>query len=93
MARRRPPFSPSTHGGVRAPETVVEGGVLEIDVSSGVKTVSLVIPGHGRFTVPVVDGVAEWRLPPSIPGGTTIFISDRKLPSPSAATVEVVSSQ
>ncbi|MGE0145316.1 MAG: hypothetical protein AB7I19_18965 [Planctomycetota bacterium] len=80
-------------GGVRAPETVVEGGVLEIDVSSGVKSVSLVIPGHGRFTVPVVDGVAEWRLPPSIPGGATIFISDRKLPSPSAATVEVVSNQ
>jgi hypothetical protein len=41
----------------------------------------------------VIDGVAEWRLPLSIPGGATIFISDRKLPSPSAATVEVVSNQ
>lgn len=93
MAHRRTATTSDSHGGIKAPETVVEGGVLEIDVSSGVKSVSLIVPGHGRFTVPVIDGVAEWRLPPSIPGGATIFISDRKLPSPSAATVEVVSNQ
>lgn len=79
--------------GIRAPSGVQEGGDLRVDVSSGASQLTLVIPGVGRVKIPVQNGVAEYRLPPSVRGGTVIFISDMKLPSPSAAIVQVIGNQ
>ena len=80
-------------GGLRAPPTVQEGGRLQVDVQSESTHVLLVVPGIGRVKIAVIDGVAEYQLPPSVLGGTVIFVSDMKLPNPSAATVQVVGNQ
>ncbi|MFO1051987.1 MAG: hypothetical protein U1F36_07215 [Planctomycetota bacterium] len=80
-------------GGMRAPPSVQEGGRIEIDVQSGASHVLLIVPGVGRVKVGVVGGVAEYQLPPGVRGGVIIFISDMKLPNPSATTVQVVGNQ
>lgn len=79
--------------GIRVPPSVREGGRLEVDVSSGATTITLVIPGIGHVKIPVIDGVAEYQLPPSVRGGGVIFVSDMQLPNPSAASVPVVGNQ
>lgn len=75
------------------PSTVAEGGTIAIDLRSGAGAVFVSVPGVGTVRVAVINGVAEYRLPPSVPGGTIIFISDCKLPNPAGATVHVVSNQ
>ncbi|MGE0144231.1 MAG: hypothetical protein AB7I19_19490 [Planctomycetota bacterium] len=76
--------------GIRVPPQVQEGGVLEIEVGSGVREVWVGIPGRKTYRVPVIGGRAEFRLPPSAPGGTRLLVSDMKVPNPSNATVDVV---
>ncbi|MBI5852843.1 MAG: hypothetical protein HZB39_17670 [Planctomycetes bacterium] len=78
--------------GITVPSSVREGGNLRIDVASSARELSLVIPGHGRYWARVTNGVAEFRVPPGVSGGTMIFISDRVMPFPSSAVVQVVSS-
>ena len=76
-----------------APDTVQEGGYLEIQVNSGVKQIGLLVPGIGAVYLPVPpDGRVEWRLPPQVPGGGTIVITDLNWPSPGGANVDVVGS-
>ena len=77
----------------RAPPTVQEGGTLEIDVGSGTKELSVFIPGHGLQRHRARGGRVELRIPPSVPGGTVIFISDEKYPNPHATSVLVVGNQ
>ncbi|MBI5850812.1 MAG: hypothetical protein HZB39_07260 [Planctomycetes bacterium] len=77
--------------GIRPPASVREGGNLQIGVTSGASELEFIIPGLGRFKVPVSNGIAEYRLPPTVHGGTMIFISDRVMPFPSTAIVQVVS--
>lgn len=79
--------------GIAADPTVPEGGVISVRVSSGSKTVTLLIPRVGPVDVPVRDGVAEYRLPPGVRGGTIILISDHAFPNPSSTSVEVVGNQ
>lgn len=70
---------------------MVEGGALSIEVQSGASAVQIFVPGAVLpVLVPVIDGVAEFVLPPSVRGGATIHVSDLKLPDPSTARVLVV---
>lgn len=79
--------------GIRVPPRVVEGGVLEIEVGSRVGEVVISTGRHGKFRVPVRSGRAEFRVPPHIPGGTILVVSDLEFPEPSIKAVEVVSNQ
>ena len=79
--------------GFRVPPTVREGGRLEVDVQSEATHITLVVPGVGRVKIRVVDGVAEYRLPPTVHGGAIIFVSDMRLPDPAATTVLFVGNQ
>ncbi len=76
--------------GLRGPGTVAEGGTVRIEVANGAKSVQVAFLGQGRHNrrVEVVDGVAEFRVPPGVQGGSRILISDFLFPSPS--TIEVV---
>ncbi len=75
------------------PDAVAEGGVLVIQVNTGVAEIGLVVPGHGTVLVPVPkDGRVEWRVPPDVPGGSTITVSDRNYPNPAGGAVDVVGS-
>lgn len=77
--------------GLVAPDTVVEGGWLEVQVNSGVREIAVLVPGVGKWKLRVPkDGRVEWRLPPGVVGGKHIILTDLKLPNPSGATVEVV---
>lgn len=76
--------------GVTAPPRVAEGGVIDIEVHSGATELWVMPIGSRAVRIPVRRGRAEYQVPPSLPGGTVIFISDMKLPKSSSATVEVV---
>ncbi len=80
-------------GRIKAPGTVIEGGSVTIDVRTGAEALFVSIEGLGTVRIPVVDGVAEYRLPPTVRGGAVIFISDCKLPDPAGTTIHVVSNQ
>lgn len=77
-------------GRIHAPSTVREGGSITIEVRTGADSVFVSILGRSRVRVPVRNGVAEYRLPPSVQGGTVIFISDCQLPEPASTAVTVV---
>lgn len=79
--------------GITAPATVSEGGAVAVRVGSDAKELLIGIPGHGGFRVPVHHGLAEFRVPAGVTGGTPIFISDCKVPRPAGATVLVVGNQ
>jgi hypothetical protein len=91
MADARHPCCEPT-GEITAPATVEEGGTITIGVKGDVESVSVSIPGEGVVDVPVHDGVAEYRVPPSVGPGTRVTISDNSLPEPSVAEVIVVGS-
>ncbi|MGE3966431.1 MAG: hypothetical protein AB7I09_20210 [Planctomycetota bacterium] len=74
--------------GITGPATVPEGGDVRIDVHNGAKKVNVYIAGHGRRVLLVQDGIAEFRLPPGVAGGTRILVSDHRVPNPS--TIEIV---
>lgn len=78
---------------VQAPSTVTEGGSITIRVTSNVDHVTVLITGQSSTRVPVVNGRAEYQLPPSVRGGTVISITDGRLPNPSSADVLVVGGQ
>lgn len=77
----------------RTPPQVQEGGVIEAEVGSGTKELSVFIPGHGLRRYRARNGRIEIPLPPGVRGGTRIFISDENYPNPHATTVTVVGSQ
>jgi hypothetical protein len=76
--------------GLSAPPTVSEGGSVTVDVSTGAKEIWVAIPGRRPFSVPVRGGRAEFQVPPGVPGGTRIPISDLLLPKPSGTSILVV---
>lgn len=78
---------------LRTDPTVPEGGTIVVTVGSGTEFVYFLAPGHRRVAVPVVNGRAEYRLPPSVQGGTTVYVSDLRLPQPASANVLVVGGQ
>ena len=60
---------------LEVPDVVPEGGVLVIQVNTAAKEIGLVVPGHGTVLLPVPkDGRVEWRVPPDVPGGSTITV-------------------
>ena len=73
-----------------APATVVEGGLLRIQVDSKTPYVSIYVTGQPVVDVPVVGGVVEYRLPATVHGGALIHVSDNLYPNPSSATITVV---
>ncbi|MGE0143360.1 MAG: hypothetical protein AB7I19_05525 [Planctomycetota bacterium] len=79
--------------GIRVPPRVAEGGVLEIEVGSRTGEIFISTGRHGKFRVPVRGGRAEFRVPPNIPGGTILVVSDLGFPVPTVTAVEVVSNQ
>jgi hypothetical protein len=80
-------------GRITTEPTVVEGGTIMVHVEGEATSISLAIPGVGRVDVQVQNGVAEYTLPASVPGGTRIIITDNDLPEPSTAGVTVVGNQ
>ena len=76
---------------LEVPDTVQEGGVLVIEVNSGVKEIGLLVPGLGPVRLPVPRNKrVEYRLPPTVRGGDGIPITDLNFPDPAGATVRVV---
>lgn len=90
--RHRDGLAPrNPQGGIRAPATVFEGGVLTLDVQSGAAFVEIYAPGAGPARrVPVIDGIAEFVLPPTVRGGSVIHVSDLKEPRSATAEIEVL---
>lgn len=78
---------------VQAPPTVTEGGTIDIRVTSEVDQVTVLLPGGVTTRVPVVNGRAEFRVPPGVRGGTVISITDGRVPNPSTTDVQVVGGQ
>lgn len=75
---------------IQTDSTVQEGGTIHVRVDSDVKELLLVVPSVGAVRVPVVNRRAEYTLPPTVPGGGRIIISDLKVPFPSSVGVDVV---
>ncbi|MBI5850632.1 MAG: hypothetical protein HZB39_06265 [Planctomycetes bacterium] len=75
---------------IHSESSVREGGTIHVRVNSGAKEIHVIVPGLGPVTVPVTSGRAEYTLPPSVPAGTLILISDLLVPDPSTIDVEVV---
>lgn len=75
---------------ISAPSTVDEGGTISIRAQPGIRELSVFIPGHGSKNVKVVRGRAEVVLPPDVPGGSVILISDLVVPDPYTIAVDVV---
>lgn len=78
---------------VQAPSTVVEGGTITIRVRSEVDHVIVLVAGRSSTRVPVVNGRAEYPLPPDVLGGTVVSITDGRIPNPSSTDVLVVGGQ
>lgn len=83
----------SLQGRLRTDPTVMEGGTIVVDVPDGVNEVHFVIPGRGSTSVAVVEGRAEFPLPPSVAGGTTVLVTDGLYPNPNSTRVQVVGGQ
>jgi hypothetical protein len=78
---------------IRTDPTVAEGGVLVVTAAAATRSVSFLVPGQRRVTLPVVNGRVEFRVPPQVRGGTRILVSDMNLPKPCELSVEVVGGQ
>lgn len=78
---------------IRTDPTVPEGGVIVVDVAEGVGEVHIVVPGEGSVVVPVVQGRAEYQLPPSVRGGSSVLVTDGLVPNPTVTRVRVVGGQ
>jgi hypothetical protein len=78
---------------VQAPTTVVEGGTITIRTSAEVDHVIVLIAGRSSTRIPVVNGRAEYPLPPNVTGGTVVSITDGRIPNPSSTDVLVVGGQ
>lgn len=76
-----------------APPTVQEGGSIQFTVEGDVKRLQLLVPGIGSVHIPVHRGRAEYRLPPQVPGGSTIIVNDAVYPHPTGMFIEVVGGQ
>lgn len=75
---------------IQAESTVQEGGTIHVRVNSDVTELLLVVPSVGAVRVPVVNRRAEYTLPPTVPGGSRVIISDVTVPHPSSVGVDVV---
>lgn len=78
---------------IRTEPTVIEGGTIVVHVAEGVHEVHFAIPGGGSQTIRVEGGRAEFRVPPTVSGGSTIIVTDGLIPNPSSTTVTVVGGQ
>jgi hypothetical protein len=78
---------------LRADPTVVEGGVIVVEVAADVTQVTFRPDGHPATRVPVVGGRAEYRLPTTVLGGTTVAVSDMNFPKPTTIGVRVMGGQ
>lgn len=78
---------------LRADPTVPEGGVIVVDTASDVDEVVFKPDGHPATRVRVVNGRAEYRVPPGVRGGTEITVSDMRIPNPSSIGVQVLGGQ
>lgn len=74
----------------KAPPTVVPGGTLVVKVSGDLDKIYFFVPGGTLVAAPVVSGRAEFTLPPDVPGGAVVFVSDLRAPKPTTVTVQVV---
>jgi hypothetical protein len=74
----------------KAPPTVVPGGTLVVKVSRDLDKIYFFVPGGTLVAAPVVSGRAEFTLPPDVPGGAVVFVSDLRAPKPTTVTVQVV---
>jgi hypothetical protein len=70
--------------------TVQEGGVIVVHAGAGVDEVTFKPAGEAATRVRVVNGRAEYRLPPNVRGGATVLISDMQFPNPTSTEVLVV---
>jgi hypothetical protein len=77
----------------QTPPTVVEGGTIVVTVGEQVGTVYFYAPGHPVVATPVVAGRAEYRLPPTVRGGTVVYVSDKRVPTPTTKQVDVLGGQ
>lgn len=73
--------------------TVLEGGTVILHVNESVQEVHVLIPGKQSYTVPVVNGRAEFHVPPEVRGGTPLLITDGIIPHPAQVTVTVTGGQ
>ena len=78
---------------VQAPSTVAEGGTITIRTSSEIDHVIVLIAGRSSTRIPVVNGRAEYPLPPDVRGGTVVSVTDGRIPNPSSTDVLVVGGQ
>ncbi len=75
---------------IKAPPTVVPGCTLVVKVSADLDKVYFFVPGGTLVAAPVISGRAEFTLPPDVPGGAVVFVSDLRAPKPTTVTVQVV---
>lgn len=85
-------MSACPQSGLRGPASVPEGGNVRIEVPEGVRSLQMSILGHGGRRLAVVGGVAEFRVPPGVAGGTRILVTDGRLPNPGTIEIVVVGS-
>ena len=78
---------------LRADPTVIEGGVIVVETASDVDELVFRPDGHPATRVPVIDGRAEYQVPPGVRGGTEITVSDMRIPNPTSIGVEVLGGQ
>ncbi|MDA0932797.1 MAG: hypothetical protein O3C51_04995 [Planctomycetota bacterium] len=74
----------------KAPPSVVQGGTLLIKVSHDLDKIFVFVPGGTLVAVPVISGRAEFTLPPDVPGGAVVFVSDLRAPKPTTVPVQVI---
>jgi hypothetical protein len=77
----------------QTPPSVIEGGTIVVTVGEQVGTVYFYAPGHPVVSAPVVGGRAEYHLPPSVRGGSIVYVSDKRVPAPTTKQVEVIGGQ
>lgn len=70
--------------------TVAEGGTIQFRCRGTLNELRVVVPGRGTIRVRVHNGRAEYQVPPDVPGGTRILVTDGVLPNPSGTSILVV---
>ncbi len=78
---------------IHAEPTVREGGTIQLRVDGDVSQLTLVVPGVGVVKLGVVQGRAEYTLPPQVHGGGRIIVSDMQVPDPSSIGIDVIGAQ
>lgn len=80
--------------GISGPTTVPEGGTVQVEVRTGARELRIYIPsGQLAFRVPVVNGLAEFQVPPSVRGGSSVLVTDMGHPEPASILIVVVGNQ